>query len=155
MIKYIYDNVIRVIEDSFATIAKEDYISYILYIGRADVIPGLKVHFGTDYVIDYRLDRYYDETREAFYIHYLNRNYSKDGFNYKGTSGIDDLSIEMMIYCHLWDSSYFLKSLYRLSNILCGNGYQWETIIPENGKYQFVKKNIIDPLQSRCFQWAL
>ena len=82
------------------TIAKGDYISYILYIGRADVIPELKAHFGTSCVIDYQLDRYYDETREAFYLHYLNRNYSKEGFKYDGESGIDDLSIEMMIYCH-------------------------------------------------------
>lgn len=101
MIKEIIPEVTAVIEKSFKTIADEDYTSYILYIGRADIIPGLKKVHGTDCVIDYQLDRYYDETREAFYVHYLTRNYSKSGFCYDGESGIDDLSIEMMIYCHL------------------------------------------------------
>ena len=69
-------------------------------------------------MIDYQLDRYHDETRESFYLHYLNRNYIRDGFRYDGESGIDDLSIEMMIYSHLWSSDTFLKLLFRLSNIV-------------------------------------
>lgn len=89
----------QAIEDSFVTIAKDDYISYILYIGRADVIPELKAHFGTSCVIDYQLDRYYDETRELFYLHYLNRNYSKEGFKYDGEAGVID-------YFHQVDSTF-------------------------------------------------
>lgn len=149
MIKEIYNEVIESVVDSFDIIAREDYVSFILFIGRADVIPGLKRMVGTDCVIDYQLDRYYDETRESFYLHYLNRNYTKEGFHYEGESGIDNLSIEMMIYCHLWDSNYFLKSLYRLASILDGKGYQWNTDIPENGKYNFIKENIISPLRRR------
>lgn len=149
MIKEIRQEVIDIIEESFKKIANEDYNSYILYIGRADIIPGLKTHVGTNCVIDYQLDRYYDETRETFYDHYLNRNYSKSGFCYDGESGIDDLSIEMMIYCHLWDSVYFLKSLYRLATILDGKEYLWDPNIPENGKYTFIKENIISPLQTK------
>lgn len=149
MIKEILDEIIYAIEEAFEKINKEDYISYILYIGRADIIPGLKEYDGTDCVIDYQLDRYYDETREAFYIHYMQRNYSKEGFHYHGESGIDDLSVEMMIYSHLWDSFYFLKSLYRLAAILDGKGYQWSPKIPENGKYDFVKNNIISPLKAK------
>ena len=84
IIKEIIEEILQAIEDSFVTIAKDDYISYILYIGRADVIPELKAHFGTSCVIDYQLDRYYDETQELFYLHYLNRNYSKEGFKYDG-----------------------------------------------------------------------
>ena len=84
MIKEIIEEIMQAIEDSFVTIAKDDYISYILYIGWADVIPELKAHFGTSCVIDYQIDRYYDETQELFYLHYLNRNYSKEGFKYDG-----------------------------------------------------------------------
>lgn len=149
MIEEIYNEVIESVVDSFDTIAREDYISFILYIGRADVTSGLKNIVGTDCVIDYQLDRYYDETRELFYLHYLNRNYTKEGFHYEGESGIDDLSIEMMIYCHLWDSNYFLKSLYRLTSILDGKGYLWNADIPENGKYNFIKDNIISPLRTK------
>ncbi len=149
MLKEIFNEVEEVIDSSFSAIAKEDYLSYVLFIGRADFIPGLKTHVGTDCVIDYQLDRYFDQTREAFYIHYLRRNYSKEDFRYIGESGIDDLSIEMMIYCHLWDSRYFLKSIYRLAAILDGKGYQWSPNIPENGKYSFINDNIISPLQEK------
>ena len=90
MIKEIYNEVKGAVADSFDTIAREDYISFILYIGRADVMQGLKNIVGTDCVIDYQLDRYYDETRESFYLHYLNHNYTKEGFHYEGESGIDD-----------------------------------------------------------------
>lgn len=148
MIKEIICNINDVLNDSIKRIAHKDYISFILFIGRADVISELKRIQGTECVIDYQLDRYYDETRDAFYLHYLNRNYSKEGFHYEGESGIDDLSIEMMIYCHMWDSLYFLKSLYRLSSILCGKGYIWNPEIPESGKYTFVNNKIIRPLQT-------
>ena len=33
MIKEIIEEIMQAIEDSFVTIAKDDYISYILYIG--------------------------------------------------------------------------------------------------------------------------
>jgi len=149
MIKELRDEIVNAIEDAFSKMAKQDYLSYILFIGRADLIPGLKAHVGTDCVIDYQLDRYYDETRESFYLHYLRRNYSREGFHYEGVQGIDDLSIEMMIYCHLWDSAYFLKSLSRLAAIIEGKGYIWSLDIEENGKYKFIKDNIVEPLQSK------
>lgn len=149
MLFEIINEVLSAIDDALIRIVREDYNSFILFIGRADIIPGINAHIGTDCCIDYHLDRYYDETREGFYLRYLNRNYHKEGFCYEGESGIDDLSIEMMIYCHLWDSSYFLKSLFRLASILAGNGYQWNPNIPENGKHKFVTDNIIIPLKQR------
>lgn len=98
------------------------------------------------------MDRHYDETREAFYLHYLNRNYKIEGFHYEGESGIDDLSIEMMIYCHLWDSHYFLKSLYRLSAIVDGRGYKWKVNIPDHGKWSFINDNIVKPLVGKSYE---
>ena len=148
MVEEILSEVLDAIDSSFAKIANEDYISYILFIGRGDIIHGLKPMTGTDCVMDYQLDRYRDETREGFYLRYLNRNYSKEGFHYQDVSGIDDLSIEMMIYCHLWDSSYFLKSLYRLARIINGDGYKWEAKIPEHKKHEFIVNEIIAPLKS-------
>ena len=148
MIRNILDEVFDAVESSFAKIAKEDYLSFILFIGRGDVIPGLNHIVGTDCVMDYKLDRYRDTTREDFYVRYLNRNYAKEGFRYQGVSGIDDLSIEMMIYCHLWDSTYFLKSLYRLACIIRGMGYQWNAKIPDKRKHDFIVNEIINPLKN-------
>ena len=76
MIVRICEEILDAIEEAFNVMAKQDYISFILFIGRADMIPGLKQHQGTDCVIDYKLDTIYDETRVDFYIRYLRRNYA-------------------------------------------------------------------------------
>ena len=147
MIKELMAEIDNAIFEALVYISKKDYISYILLIGRADIIPGLRSHVGTDCVIDYQMDRYYDETRESFYLHYLNRNYKRDGFRYEGESGIDDLSIEMMIYSHLWSSDNFLKLLFRLSNIVAGNGYAWHQEVPEHGFHTKMTNEVIAPLK--------
>lgn len=152
MIEEIRDEVSSAIIQGFNSARENYYTSFILLISRADWIEEFSGFQGTGCVIDYQLDRYYDETREAFYLHYLNRNDKKEGFHYDGESGIDDLSIEMMIYCHLWDSHYFLKSLYRLSTILDGKGYKWKVIIPDRGKWTFINVNIVDPLVNKSFE---
>lgn len=148
-IKAIREEVIDAIEEAINAIHKEDYNSFILFIGRADMIPGLKVHQGTDCVIDYQLDSFYDQTRTEFYLRYLNRNYRKNGFSYQGDDGIDDMHIELMIYTHLWDSTYFLKSLIRIASIVTGNGYLWNPEIDWLGREVFMNKWIIEPLKAR------
>lgn len=132
----IRDEILEAIDEAFISMAKKDYISYILFIGRADMIPGLKQHVGTDCVIDYHMDTFYDQTRAQFYLRYLRRNYNKDGFSYKGEDGIDDMHIELMIYSHLWDSSDFIKSLMRIASIVSGNGYIWQPQIDWQHKDQ-------------------
>ncbi len=140
------EEVLDAIDEAFNVLAKQDYISFILFIGRADMIPGLKPYQGTDCVIDYQLDTINDETRADFYIRYLRRNYSRDGFSYAGETGIDDMHIELMIYSHLWDSSYFIKSLMRIASLVTGKGYLWNPEIDWQHKDVFMKKWIIDPL---------
>lgn len=51
MIKEIIKDNLQAIEDSIVTKAKDNCTSYILYIGRADVIHELKAHFGTSCVL--------------------------------------------------------------------------------------------------------
>jgi len=148
MLKEIIEEVELALDAVYKKMVKEDPLSYVLLIGRADVDPIIKNYLSSECVIDYQLDRYYDETREGFYLRYLNRNYKRDGFHYEGIEGIDDLSIEMMIYDHLWDSTYFLKSLVRISAILTGKGYIWKPEIPENGKWTFLQNQIINPLKN-------
>lgn len=136
------------IEEVFEYIRMNDYNSFVLLIGRGEVFSGLKNTVGTDCVMDYQMDRYHDETRERFYLNYLNRNYRRDGFEYSGNNGIDDLSIEMMIYTHLWESYYFLKSLKRIASIVNGDNYLWKVVIPDGGKCSFIKE-VITALQEK------
>lgn len=148
LIASIREEIIEAINEAFNTMAKNDYISYILFIGRADMISGLKQHVGTDCVIDYHGDTIYDQTRSHFYLRYLRRNYSKDGFAYDGDAGIDDMHIELMIYSHLWDSSDFIKSLMRMASIVSGSGYIWQPQIDWQHKDVFMDKWIISPLKA-------
>lgn len=136
------------IKEVFEYIRTNDYNSFVLLIGRGEVFQGLKNTVGTDCVMDYQMDRYHDETRERFYLNYLNRNYRRDGFDYSDKSGIDDLSIEMMIYTHLWESYYFLKSLKRIASIVKGDNYLWKVVIPDGGKCSFGKE-VITALQEK------
>lgn len=142
-------SITEVIHESFSLMASKYYTEYILFIGRADTIQGLKKQVGTDCIIDYHLDTYYDKTRTVFYLHYLNRNYRQDGFSYQEKNGIDDLNIELMIYCHLWDSSYFIKSLCRIASIVTGNGYIWYQEVPWIRKDTFMRERIIEPLKEK------
>jgi hypothetical protein len=84
----------------------------------------------------------------------MNRNYKKCCFGYEGDSGLDDLSIEMMIYTHVWESEYFLKSLVRLAGILNDKGYIWEPEIDSQGKWDFMKENVIQPIEPSCPELA-
>ena len=149
MLKDIIKETESAIDAAYKEMYEKYYIPFVLLIGRADIMPGLNRHYHTDCVIDYQLDRYYDETREGFYIRYLNRNYHREGFHYEGDEGIDDLSIEMMIYDHLWDSSYFLKSLVRIAAILTGKGYIWKPGLKDGGKWEYINKEIIEPLKEK------
>ena len=130
--------------DAFDRMAKCDYLSFVQFIAKAEIVASLKLKKGSRCILDYPVDRYLDKTREDFYLRYLNRNYTKEGFFYEGLNGIDDLSIEMMIYTHLWESSYFMKTLARMSSILLGRGYEWK---PKYGKWDYMQKDIIIPLK--------
>ena len=144
MLKKIMDEIDWAVADAFDRMAEKDYLSFILLIAKAEQIPALKRARCSEYILNYPVDRFYDETREGFYLRYLNRNYSKDGFFYEGANGIDDLSIEMMIYTHLWESVYFMKALARISSILLGKGYEWN---PKYGKWDYWTNDVINPIK--------
>ena len=154
MLNHIIKEVDIAIYKAYEIMAQQHYIPFILYIARADIVPGLSRCVKTDCVIGYELDRYFDETRERFYLRYLSRNYNKDGFCYEGERGIDDLSIEMMIYSHIWESHYFLKSLRRIAGVLANEGYLWNVDIKPTGKWNYINNNIIKPLKCSCPELA-
>lgn len=135
------------IEEAFDAICKSDYIAFILFIGRAEIQRGLKVHTGTDCVMEYKLDIYHDETRTDYYLDYMRRNYSREGYNYEGPGCVNDMTTELTIYSHLWESSYFMKSLFRIAAIIQGKGYLWENVLPMRDVHKHFFDNVIVPLK--------
>lgn len=146
------------------TIVKEAYIEVLTSIFKQyhnDFLPliarGEYYEYGikgiSNYMLDYMGDFYRDETRQKFYVTYLNRNYSKEGFCYTELeNGFFDLNIEIMIFSQIWESTYFLKFLARIATIISGGGYKWEGEIPLQKLYNFITDSIIAPLVRKNFK---
>lgn len=147
MLKELIESVDKSIDEVVQYIEKKSPISYTLLLGQADIIEGLEKHVGTNCVIDYQLDTYNDETRNAFYLKYMNKNYRHDGFLYQGEDGIYDLNIEMMIYTHLWESSFLYKTIYRIASIVKNGEYVWKLEMPKAGIYNILTNDIVAPLK--------
>ena len=134
MIREIINEVREAIQEAFTCALHTNSGSFVLFLARGDYDHRLEgEQFAnldpkpSPYCLDYMLDAYKDETRDKFYIRYLNRRYKNDDFKYQGDDGIDDLCVEMMIYSHVWESEAFLKHLYRLSNNVSGKEfYDWD-----------------------------
>lgn len=130
--------------------------SFLLLIARADVIKGLKEILGTACITDYMGDLYRGETAEGFYIRYMNKNYKGGCLAYEGEKGLDALSIEMMIYTHLWASYDFLKVLYRFGSIFNGQDYPWEIDMESRrtGRWEWIKNNVVEPFENASLSIA-
>ncbi len=88
------------------------------------------------------MDKYKDDTRLAFLANFLSVFYSFPN----GQVSTDDneyrIHVELMIYCHIWESKPFLKKLYRLAHILNGEDYSWNVKIPSMSKHDFIRNDI-------------
>jgi hypothetical protein len=99
------------------------------------------------YLIGPGLEGVVESDRLDFFKSYLTLRL-EDAFN-KETSPerkleLRKLSIhlELMIYAHFWESSYNLRALKQLANLVDSRDYDWNIKIPETGKYDFIKKEI-------------
>lgn len=134
MIREIINEVREAIQEAFTCALHTNSGSFVLFLARGDYDYRLLDQRWPEsetkpspYCLGFMPDTYRDETRNKFYVRYLNRRYRTEGFNYEGEDGIDDLCIEMMIYSHVWEAEVFLKDLYRLSNIVSGKEfYDWD-----------------------------
>lgn len=147
MIEDIQEEICLAIEQVYETISNEDYNAFILLIGRAEIQKGLKAIVGTDCVMEYMMDIYFDETRSQYYLNYFNKNYSKEGYDYPKECAVKDITTELTIYSHMWDSEYFMKSLFRIGAIIAGKGYLWENVLPTKNVHKNFRDNVITPLK--------
>lgn len=136
-----------IIGDSFAKAIQKSSSDFVLLMARG----GYHKHLDrpdldlTPFVLEDREDSLMDLTRKNFFVRYLN-NYV-DRLNNRITLKGDDLeyemNIQMMIYCHIWESHLFLNLLERLAIIQQGKGYLWKSEAPFNSKKNFINHQII------------
>ena len=116
MIREIKNDVTAAIQEAFTCALHTNPGSFVLFLARGDynhLFDGDRFANldpkPSPYCLDFMPDIYRDETRNKFYVRYLNRRYKNDNFKYDGDEGIDDLCVEMMIYSHTWESVVFIK----------------------------------------------
>ena len=144
--------------EEIRTIVDKAYSDVLMYIAKNypnDFIPLIakgeyiehSVEGISKYMLDYMGDIYRDTTRQKFYVTYLNKNYAKEGFHYVNSEeGFFDLNIEIMIFSQIWESTFFLKYLARITAIISGKGYLWNLEIPTKRLHEFIQDSIIFPL---------
>ena len=137
------------IDEALVALYRVSQPNFSLLIARAGVLPILENIGKSRYVVDDAMDSYHDETRQQFYLNYLNANYRKGVLDYTEKDGLDKLYIEMMIYSHLWDSQRFLKDIYRIAAMIAGKPYDWELELEDGISYKVMQEEIIKPLKAK------
>ncbi|WOC50960.1 hypothetical protein BPO_0313 [Bergeyella porcorum] len=93
------------------------------------------------YVISNNKDIFKDMDRIEFLSNFLNNFYSFDN-----ASSLNDdkyrMHIELMLYCHIWESKNFLKQISRLAILVDKNCYEWDVKSPTNSKFKYIRDNI-------------
>ncbi len=92
------------------------------------------------YWIDYRMDEQNDELRLNILLDYANLAYSSKQVNTMDTEF--SVTLELMIYSHMWESKPFLKQLKRLCDLSSGKPYNWNVQIPDFSKHDFIRNEI-------------
>ncbi|WP_018676704.1 hypothetical protein [Riemerella columbina] len=118
--------------------------NYIIYLANGEYISEYKNSktIKNPYVIDYRIDYFKDFTRLDFLIKFLASYYNFPSVQTETDDDVYKISLELMIYCHIWESKPFLKRLYRLAHISNNEEYNWEVKVPDMSKHTFIRNEI-------------
>ncbi len=115
---------------------------FICFLANAEYYDEIQPWW-SPYSIDYQMDKEKDEDRVDFYMEFIQHRY---GFEKSEFTDNDSkmLSIELMIYTHIWESKPFLKMLKRLAALSSSNDYPWKVAVPKFTKWEFICKKIRD-----------
>lgn len=116
---------------------------YILFLSRSKYEPKYE---GKDkinpWLLDHSLDEILDRDRIDFLLEYLNTQYNFRAMNTSDSKF--SLTMELMIYTHLWESKRNLAMFKKLADLCDSKPYDFNFDVPNDRKYNFVVKNIRD-----------
>lgn len=110
---------------------------FILFIANGYHMDSLVKTQHNPYTIDYRGDEMNDELRLNVLLQYIRHSYNFDAENSQDSQF--SLSVELMIYTHMWESKPFLKVLKKLGDLCDKEDYDWKVEVPDMGKHQFIR----------------
>ena len=115
---------------------------YILFLARSSYETKIDKSKFSPWRLDNKLDELVDRHRVDFLIQYLNNQY-----NFQTENSADSkfsLSLELMIYTHLWESKHNLANFKKIADLCDSKDYDWNVKVPGDSKYKFVKNNVRD-----------
>lgn len=132
------------IDELFETAKKNEKNKndYILFLARSYYDTEADKIEMSPWRLDHALEEFIDHHRIDFLIHYLRTNY-----NFQAENSVDSkfsLTIELMIYTHLWESKHNLGNFKKIADLCDSKDYDWNIKIPGDSKYRFVTTNIRD-----------
>lgn len=143
----------------------KSFSDYVLLLAHAGYQVENENTILSPYVLQSRLEINQDETRNRFFITYLNnfRAQLQDHIFADNNYREMDYNIQMMIYSQIWESHLFLKILRRIALIISGKPYEWRIQfekLNEKGKMKqvskakFIGELILNPLRDAYPEFA-
>ncbi|MCY0976869.1 hypothetical protein PGH12_06850 [Chryseobacterium wangxinyae] len=138
------DNEIKsLIRKTLDEIRLNNFENYILYIADGDYNDDFATHPKfSPYIIDNRIDLYKDDTRINFLTRFMTTFYSFPPDVEEVTDDEYRIYMELMVYCHVWESKPYLRKLYRFALLANNEDYDWKVEVPEMSKHDFIRNNI-------------
>lgn len=134
--------------------AQHENDNFILFLAEAEFRPEYSASRFSPYVISDRIDHYKEASRLDFLEHFLNINYSFATAKHT-TDNSSKMVVELMIYSHVWESTKFLKQLYRMKELVLGRSYPWEiSEAPDSSKHNFIRIEIRDKFKEKGLKVA-
>jgi len=113
---------------------------YILFLARSYYDKEIDKSRFSPWQIDRSLDEMIDRHRVDFLLQYLNQQY---GFQTKNSADSKfSLTLELMIYTHIWESFHNLHNYKRLADLCDSKDYNWNIEIGKKSRFTFIKDNI-------------
>lgn len=101
------------------------------------------------YTIDNKEDKYKDKSRKDFFLQFMQSFYTFQEGNAQTNDNEFRLTMELMIYTHIWESKPMLKQLYRFASLTNRRAYRWCVEVPEMSKHEFIREQIRDVLSNQ------
>ncbi|NOR27286.1 MAG: hypothetical protein GQ540_02030 [Lutibacter sp.] len=131
--------------DEMFEMAKQNEVNkndYILFLANAENINKYHEYGENPHILDYRIFKLIDFDRRKFLLDYLNNSYS---FNQEETiDSKNSLTLELMIYSHIWESKPFLRQLKKIANLCQSSDYNWLVEVPDYTKHTFIREELRD-----------
>ena len=117
---------------------------YVLFLAEGEFLEYLKESYLklNPYTIGNQGDKIKEESRVNFFIRFMELFYSFPVAEPISEDNEFKLTMELMIYTHIWESKPYLKQLFRLASLVNKELYHWNVDVPDNPKHEFIRKNI-------------